>query len=158
MARATAAGVVLRPMAPADVDAVKALFAEYERWLDAPQCFADFNREMADLAAAFVAVLVAEADRRIDGAVALKDRGERTAEIKRLYCRPGLRGRGVGERLMREAIERARDLGYRAVTLTTFPRLTAAVALYRKLGFHTELATPAEIGMSLALGVERRLG
>ncbi|MDX2141784.1 MAG: GNAT family N-acetyltransferase [Rhodospirillaceae bacterium] len=147
----------IRLMTSADVDSVKTLFRDYEQWLDAKQCFADFNREMADLTAAFAAILVAEADGALVGVVALKDSGERTAEMKRLYCRPDRQGRGVGERLVRAAIEVARDKGFRSVMLVTLPRLTAAIGLYRKLGFVTDTSSSAEIGMSLALGPERRL-
>jgi ribosomal protein S18 acetylase RimI-like enzyme len=45
------------------------------------------------------------------------------------------RGRGIGERLTREAIRRAREQGASAVELTSRPSREAANRLYRRLGF-----------------------
>ena len=45
------------------------------------------------------------------------------------------RGRGVGEALTREAIERARAAGAKAVSLTSHPRREAANRLYQRVGF-----------------------
>lgn len=45
------------------------------------------------------------------------------------------RGRGVGEALTREAIERARAAGAKAVNLTSHPRREAANRLYQRVGF-----------------------
>jgi ribosomal protein S18 acetylase RimI-like enzyme len=45
------------------------------------------------------------------------------------------RGRGVGEALNREALDRARALGAKTVDLTSRPSLEAANRLYQRLGF-----------------------
>ncbi len=45
------------------------------------------------------------------------------------------RGRGVGEALNRDALERARVLGARTVDLTSRPSREAANRLYRRIGF-----------------------
>ncbi|MEI7592484.1 MAG: GNAT family N-acetyltransferase [Actinomycetes bacterium] len=45
------------------------------------------------------------------------------------------RGRGVGEALNREAIQRAQEAGARTVDLTSRPNREAANRLYRRLGF-----------------------
>jgi ribosomal protein S18 acetylase RimI-like enzyme len=45
------------------------------------------------------------------------------------------RGRGVGEALTREAIERARAAGAKGVSLTSHPRREAANRLYQRVGF-----------------------
>jgi ribosomal protein S18 acetylase RimI-like enzyme len=45
------------------------------------------------------------------------------------------RGRGIGEALTRDAIERARAAGARAVHLTSHPRRDAANRLYQRVGF-----------------------
>ena len=45
------------------------------------------------------------------------------------------RGRGVGEALNREALERARALGAKTVDLTSRPSREAANRLYQRLGF-----------------------
>lgn len=57
------------------------------------------------------------------------------AEIKRVYVRPAARGRGVGEAITRGLLAEAQELGFTTVRLDTAPELTAAQALYRRLGF-----------------------
>jgi ribosomal protein S18 acetylase RimI-like enzyme len=56
-------------------------------------------------------------------------------ELKRIYVQPTARGRGIGERVTTELIAHATRLGYQSVRLDTAPELTAARALYERLGF-----------------------
>jgi L-amino acid N-acyltransferase YncA len=51
---------------------------------------------------------------------------------------PEWRGRGVGERLLRHAIEAADAFGFLRVELGVFATNTAAASLYRKVGFVEE--------------------
>jgi ribosomal protein S18 acetylase RimI-like enzyme len=48
---------------------------------------------------------------------------------------PGYRGRGIGHRLMRAALDAARAAGFEKVELNVYGRNTRAAALYRRLGF-----------------------
>lgn len=59
----------------------------------------------------------------------------RGAVIEDVVVDASARGQGVGEALTREAIERARAAGARAVELTSRPEREAANRLYRRLGF-----------------------
>lgn len=65
---------------------------------------------------------------------ALWDSGE-DANIEELYVRPELRGKGIGEELLRFAIDRARTAGAVRVELGTDEGDEAAHGLYEKLGF-----------------------
>jgi GNAT superfamily N-acetyltransferase len=58
-----------------------------------------------------------------------------TAEIKRMYVTPAARGTGLGRRLVAALEAEARALGARALVLETGVRQTAALALYRAVGF-----------------------
>jgi len=49
--------------------------------------------------------------------------------------RAASRGHGLGERLLRAALEMARAAGIERVSLSVYARNTAAKALYRKIGF-----------------------
>jgi ribosomal protein S18 acetylase RimI-like enzyme len=62
------------------------------------------------------------------------------AEIEDLFVIADERRRGVGRRLLEEAIARARERGCRVVGLNTNERNEAALALYRRLGFASERA------------------
>ena len=67
------------------------------------------------------------------GAVRLLD--PQTAELKRMYVSPALRGRGLGRRLVAALETEARALGVRRLVLETGIRQSAALALYRAAGF-----------------------
>jgi ribosomal protein S18 acetylase RimI-like enzyme len=58
-----------------------------------------------------------------------------TAHVEDVVVDNGFRGRGIGERLMRDLIALARAQGADQVTLTSHPTREAANRLYLRLGF-----------------------
>jgi ribosomal-protein-alanine N-acetyltransferase len=56
-------------------------------------------------------------------------------QVNNIAVRPDCRGLGLGEALMRFAIAKVREAGAAFMTLEVRPSNTAAVALYKKLGF-----------------------
>ena len=61
--------------------------------------------------------------------------GEGRCEMKRLYVRDAFKGTGLGRNLSERLVADAKNLGFTRMRLDTLPQLTAAIALYRKLGF-----------------------
>jgi ribosomal protein S18 acetylase RimI-like enzyme len=118
-----------------DVEVVRALFTEYARGVDAPSCFAGFERELAELPLGYLALLLARKDGTAAGCVALRALDARTVEIKRLYVRPAHQGEGLGRMLAEAAIAAARKAGYGRIVLDTLPKMREALALYRSLDF-----------------------
>ncbi|MBA3849999.1 MAG: N-acetyltransferase [Opitutus sp.] len=59
----------------------------------------------------------------------------RTVELRKMYLSPSLRGFGQGRRLLEWALARARELGFRRMTLETASALKDAIALYERNGF-----------------------
>lgn len=55
--------------------------------------------------------------------------------LQELYVVPGLRGQGIGRRLLEETIEFARAAGASGIDLNTGETDTAARALYESMGF-----------------------
>ncbi|QYO65636.1 GNAT family N-acetyltransferase [Leptolyngbya sp. 7M] len=56
-------------------------------------------------------------------------------ELKRIYTLERVWGRGVGDRLMRFAIERARELGFQYLWLGVWQENSRALGFYEKYGF-----------------------
>jgi GNAT superfamily N-acetyltransferase len=68
------------------------------------------------------------------GAVRLLDPD--TAEVKRMWLHPSMRGRGAGWKLLQTLENEAIRLGARRGVLDTNATLTSALALYRAAGWH----------------------
>jgi GNAT superfamily N-acetyltransferase len=58
-----------------------------------------------------------------------------TAELKRMYVSPTMRGTGLGRRLVAVLEAEAQKLGVRRLVLETGTRQLAAIALYQATGF-----------------------
>jgi ribosomal protein S18 acetylase RimI-like enzyme len=121
--------------APADLDELRSLFAEYARGVAEPCCFRGLEREIAELPLGYVLLLLAREAGAAAGCVALRRLDARSAEMKRLYVRPAFQGRGLGRALAEAAITAAREAGYQRVLLDTLPKMREAQALYRSLAF-----------------------
>jgi ribosomal protein S18 acetylase RimI-like enzyme len=65
----------------------------------------------------------------------VRDLGTPVAEVKSMYVAPAARRRGLGRRLLERLEGIAADHGCRAVRLDTASHMTAAIALYRDLGY-----------------------
>ncbi len=104
----------------------------------------DYLDELRDAArrADEATVLVAVAGDRIVGTITLAPAGSAYAEIARpgefelrmLAVDPEVRGRRIGEMLMRAAIERGIGWGAHAVVLSTLPSMTSAQRMYERMG------------------------
>jgi putative acetyltransferase len=81
------------------------------------------------------AFVVAYLDNIAVGCGALRRLDEATAELKRMYVDPSVRGRGVGRAVL-EALEgEARLLRVKKVVLETGTRLAPAIKLYSAMGY-----------------------
>jgi ribosomal protein S18 acetylase RimI-like enzyme len=69
------------------------------------------------------------------GHAEIVEESESRIRFARLAIAPGLRGKHLGRQVMRELIEKARDLGYSIAFLYVHPDNTNAIRGYRSLGF-----------------------
>lgn len=123
-----------------DLQAVIALFYEYVAWLDLDLAFQGFEAEMSTMPGKYAPptgelLLARNTEEDALGCVALRPHSESICEMKRLWVRDTAKKLGVGKALVKAIIESARSLGYQRIRLDTLPRMTAAVAMYRSMGF-----------------------
>lgn len=97
--------------------------------------------------------IVAEMDGRIVGCLqytvihGLSRAGASRAQIEGVRVDAGARGHGIGETMMRHAIERARADGCSLLQFTTDKRREDAHRFYERLGF-----VASHVGMKMELG------
>jgi DNA-binding MarR family transcriptional regulator/GNAT superfamily N-acetyltransferase len=132
----------LRPLRPGDVGWIihrqTVLYHQEYGW--------DWTYE--GLASRILGAFVAEFDpAREDGWVAerggaivgsiflMKSDDPAVAKLRLLYVEPSARGLGLGRTLVATCVERARELGYRELTLWTNDVLVAAHRIYQAAGF-----------------------
>ncbi len=84
-------------------------------------------------AAAFV---IAKIDERAVGCGALRSITPEIAEIKRMFVRSNLRGRGISRQILKKLELTAHDLGYKKIWLETGGRQPEAIGLYESSGYH----------------------
>lgn len=146
----------------ADVAAVRRLLREYGPSLAVDLEYQGYAEELRTLPGRYSPprgeLLLARQGRRAVGCVALRPMpAESDCEMKRLYVRPSHRGQGLGRNLAEHIVIRARQLGYRRMLLDSLPTMTAAMQLYRSLGFrdiepYTTSPVPGTVFLELMLG------
>lgn len=89
--------------------------------------------------------LVARVDGKVVGGCGIAPflGSSETCELKKLFLLPESRGLGLGSTLAFQCLEYAKSLGFKACYLDTLANMSAAIALYEKMGFE-HLDTPLE--------------
>jgi len=80
-------------------------------------------------------ILMAYADGAAVGTVALIPQGDGVYELSKMAVSPGLRGLGIGRRLIERSIAYAREIGATSLFLGSSTKLPNAVHLYESVGF-----------------------
>jgi putative acetyltransferase len=100
---------------------------------------AAFEDELASLPGEYApptgCLLVATSDGGAAGCVALRGLGNGVCEMKRMFVRTNLHGRGVGRALATSVIDAARSLGFERMRLDTSAGQVEAIGLYESEGF-----------------------
>lgn len=135
--------LALRPIAPADAPVIAAIIRQVMTEHGAGGAgFAIHDAEVDDMFSAYqgprALYLVVEAAGRVvggGGIAPLAGGPEHTCELRKMYFLPEARGHGAGRQLLEACLDAARRRGFRRCYLETLDAMTAARALYAKLGF-----------------------
>jgi GNAT superfamily N-acetyltransferase len=117
---------------------VQALIAALDEELDEryPEEGANhFRLDAEEVAPGRGALLILRLDRMAVACGAVRLNDATTAEIKRMYTLPAMRGRGLAGRLLAALEDEARKLGARRLVLETGERQPESLAVYRRAGF-----------------------
>jgi ribosomal protein S18 acetylase RimI-like enzyme len=118
---------------------IRILFKEYEQSLGFGLHFQDFNEEFVGLPGEYAlpdgCLLLVFYEDEVAGCVALRKLGKKICEMKRMYVRPGYRGKGIGRAMAEKIIKFARAYGYEHMRLDTIDTMKTAISLYKSLGF-----------------------
>ncbi|WP_412841370.1 GNAT family N-acetyltransferase, partial [Aeromonas dhakensis] len=138
-------GYRIRPITPADNPAiaavVRAVSAEYGLTADKGYGVADPNLDFLHetyLGERSRYWVIQGPDGTIlggGGIAPLAGEEGQVCELQKMYFMPSLRGLGLGRRLVLQALDEARALGYQRCYLETTAVLREATALYESLGF-----------------------
>jgi GNAT superfamily N-acetyltransferase len=117
-------------------DVVSSVLAEYGLAYDPDTTEAD----LADLDSAYsqrggVFRVVTAGDGAVVGCGGLHPVSRDEIELRKMYLLPGVRGRGIGRRLLEDLLSEARRRGFARVVLETASVLREAISLYRRAGF-----------------------
>ncbi|WP_309621067.1 GNAT family N-acetyltransferase [Salinibacterium sp.] len=98
----------------------------------------------ADLQGKTGVLIIATRDGETVGCGGLRFVDRATSELTRVFVRPDQRGAGVGEGIVTELEQRARDIGHDLVRLDTRSDLSEARRLYSRLGYTEVVAFNSE--------------
>src|SRR4051794_23039715 len=128
--RAMATVEIAHVSGPGEVALARTLFEEYAESIGFSLSFQGFDGELGTLPGRYAPpsgrLLLARVDGALAGCVALREIGDGTCEMKRLFVRAAFAGRGVGRKLAVAIIEEARGAGYAVMRLDTVPAMHAA--------------------------------
>ncbi len=80
-------------------------------------------------------IWLVDSDGELNGSIAIVEANPEEAQLRWLLLMPEVRGRGIGKRLVHEAIEFAQSRHYSSIFLWTVDGLPESAALYRAAGF-----------------------
>jgi putative acetyltransferase len=116
------------------------LFKEYAVWLNIDLSFQHFEEELTTLKEMYGpphgAIILAKKENEHIGCVAIRQKENGIAELKRMYVQPIFQQQGVGVLLLNNALEIATTLGYKKIWLDTLNDMYPAIKLYKNAGFY----------------------
>jgi GNAT superfamily N-acetyltransferase len=133
-----------------EIEVCDQLFRDYMRWLieelyathqlqitpaQEESLHDDFRNEWPTMLNGNGGIYLATLDGLPSGVCTLKPVSDEEVELKRFYVVPSARGNGMGRLLLEQALDAAKQFGYKRVRLETFAFMKSAVKMYKYYGF-----------------------
>jgi GNAT superfamily N-acetyltransferase len=80
-------------------------------------------------------IWVVEKDKEVKGSIAITKYNTTTAQLRWYLLDEAVQGKGIGGKLIKEAIAFSKEKKYKNILLWTFSELTKAILLYKENGF-----------------------
>ncbi len=80
-------------------------------------------------------LMLAKEREQVAGIACIKKIRDGVCEIKRIYVRPGYRGKKIGQKLLDQLIQSAKEIGYSKILLDSARFMKEAHSLYQSAGF-----------------------
>jgi putative acetyltransferase len=114
---------------------VKSVFEEFNFELDCAGDDADIEEISSYYKSPSSTFLVLEVDGEFAGTVGVKRHSQNQAELRRMYLKPDMRGKGFGKELLATALEFSMSRKYESIFLQTSEKFGRAIRLYESFGF-----------------------
>ena len=122
-----------------DFEAAAKLFRQYAAELSIALDFQNFEEELQQLksiyAEAFGGIVLCKENNIYIGCAGIRKFDVETAEVKRMWVNPSVRGKGIGEKILKAAIVLAKSKNHKAIVLDTLDHMHPAIKLYKEAGF-----------------------
>lgn len=124
---------------PEDYAMAVVLFKEYAETIAIDLSFQGFEEEIMDIQKQYSrphgALLMVYRAGEPMGCAGIRKLEGSICELKRMYVKGALRGKGFGKQLLHKSIALANELNYKKIRLDTLGSMKAAINLYIKAGF-----------------------
>jgi len=130
----------LRPATNADAGAIQRVVFGVLREFGLPPDPDGVDADLADPESSYLREggsfdVMTDSAGKVVGTIGLFPLGSGRCELRKMYLLARCRGRGLGKRLLRHALGRARELGFTRIELETSSVLATAAHLYESFGF-----------------------
>lgn len=119
---------------PADFDEARRLLHEYAQFLSIDLSFQNFQREIRTLDVQYNqptgTMILAFSEDRAVACIGVRKFSDGIAELKRMFVEEEYRGYHLGKQLVKEALDAAKNMGYKSIRLDTLASMKRALKLY----------------------------
>ena len=130
----------IREATDADHDAIFALISDTLTEFGFPVESGGIDSDLDDVPRSYhsrggIFRVIEDENGAIVGCGGLYPMADDSVELRKMYFRPAIRGKGFGRKLLDDLIAEAQRRNYARIELETASNLTSAIALYQRAGF-----------------------